>query len=422
MSNVLAVLLAVFVVLLVLGVPLYCSIGLASIMALLANGKLPLTIVPQRIYGSIDSFTLLAVPFFILVGDLMLQGGISDRLIKFAKALLGWTKGGMAYVTIAASALFGAISGSALATTSAIGGLMYPEMLKDKYPKELASAIGAVGGTLGILIPPSIAFIVYGTTVGASIGDLFLYGGIAGVVFALLYMFASKLELTVCKVDTPLQPFPTAKEVLVAFRDAIWSLLAPAIILGGIYSGVFTASEAAVVAAVYSLFVGMFVFKELTWKKVLDILYNSAVSSGPILLLIGVANGFSWIMTKENVANMLKNLVTSHGINAFSFLMIVNIVFLILGMLMETMPIIILTCPIFFPIAASLGIGAVHFGVITVCNLAFGLFTPPYGTCLFMASSYSKVPVLSMVKSCRFFYLFGVLGLLIITYAPLFIK
>lgn len=421
MSTVLVTLLIVFVILLVLGVPLYCTIGLASVSALLVNAKLPLTIVAQKIYSSADSFTLLAVPFFILVGDLMVQGGISRRLVAFAKCLLGWTKGSMAYVTLAASALFGAISGSALATTSAIGGLMYPEMCKDNYPPQLASAIGAVGGTLGILIPPSIAFIVYGTTVGASIGDLFLYGGLAGIVFTIFYMFAARCELNMLRVQTPIQPFPTLHEVLISFRDAIWSLLAPVIILGGIYSGVFTAPEAAVVAALYSLIVGMFVFKELTWKKVAEIAYNSAVASAPIVLLIGVANVFSWIMTIENVAVMLKNLVLSIGVTSVTFLLIVNFIYLILGMLMETLPIIILTCPIFFPIAATLDIGLVHFGVITVCNLAFGLFTPPYGTCLFMASSYSKVSVLSMVKSCRFFYLFGIIALLAITYIPLFL-
>lgn len=421
MSSVLVVLLVVFAALLVLGVALYCTIGLASISALLVNAKLPLTIVAQKVYSSADSFTLLAVPFFILVGDLMVQGGISRRLVAFAKCLLGWTKGSMGYVTLAASALFGAISGSALATTSAIGGLMYPEMLKDNYPPQLASAIGAVGGTLGILIPPSIAFIVYGTTVGASIGDLFLYGGMAGLVTMIFYMIASSCELTALKVQTPVQPFPTLREVAVSFRDAIWSLFAPVIILGGIYSGVFTAAEAAVVAALYSLIVGMFVFKELTWEKVAEVTYNAAVASAPIVLLIGVANVFSWIMTIENVAVMLKNLVLSIGVTAVSFLLIVNCIYLVLGMLMETLPIIILTCPIFFPIASTLGIGLVHFGVITVCNLAFGLFTPPYGTCLFMASSYSKVPVLSMVKSCRFFYLFGLIALLVITYVPLFL-
>lgn len=223
------------------------------------------------------------------------------------------------------------------------------------------------------------------------------------------------------RVQTPIQPFPTLHEVLISFRDAIWSLLAPVIILGGIYSGVFTAPEAAVVAALYSLVVGMFVFKELTWKKVAEVAYNSAVASAPIVLLIGVANVFSWIMTIENVAVMLKNLVLSIGVTSVTFLLIVNFIYLILGMLMETLPIIILTCPIFFPIAATLDIGLVHFGVITVCNLAFGLFTPPYGTCLFMASSYSKVSVLSMVKSCRFFYLFGIIALLAITYIPLFL-
>lgn len=417
MSAALVILLVTFFVLIILFQPISFSIGIASLLALLQNGK-PLQMIPQRIFVSVDSFTLLAVPFFILAGDLMIQGGISKRLIDLANGVIGWIKGGMAYVTIIASAFFGAISGSALATTSAIGGLLYPEMLKNRYSPAFAASIGAVSGTLGILIPPSIAFIIFGTQTGTSVTKLFAAGAVAGVIVAVFYMLAARTELVVSKTETVEPPRPTLRALLKTFANAFWGLLCPIIILGGIYSGKFTATEAAVVAVLYALIVGFFIYKELTLKKVFDCIVGAGVSTATILFLVGVASLFSWILTVEGVSVMLSNLVTAVGLNKIMFLLVVNVIYLILGMLMETVPIIILTAPIFFPIATMLGVDPVHFGIITVVNLAFGLFTPPFGTCVFMANSYSKQPVMSIVKNCRCFYAYGLAAIILVTYVP----
>lgn len=415
MSTALIVLLVAFFGLLIICLPISFSIGTASLLAMICNGK-PLQMVAQRIFVSVDSFTLLAVPFFILAGDLMIQGGISKRLIDLANALVGWVKGGMAYVTLIASAFFGAISGSALATTSAIGGLMYPEMLKKGYRPSFAAAIGAVGGTLGILIPPSIAFIIFGTQTGTSVTKLFAGGAVAGVIVCVFYMVAARLELSVSKTETHEDNRPSLKEVAKSFAGAFWGLLCPLIILGGINSGRFTATEAACVANIYALIVGFFIYRELTIKKAVKAIIGAGISTATILFLVGIASLFSWILTIEGVSAMLNRLVSSSGLSKIMFLLIVNVIYLILGMLMETVPIIILTAPIFFPVASMLGVVPIHFGIITVVNLAFGLFTPPFGTCVFMANTYSKQPVMSIVKNCRMFYVFGLLAILLITY------
>lgn len=417
MSVTLIALLFCFFALLIIFLPISFCIGLSSVAALLVKGGITLQVVPQRIFTSLDSFTLLSIPLFILVGDVMIEGGIARRLIALANSIVGRSKSGVSYVTIIASAFFGAISGSAIATTSAIGGLMYPEMVKKNYDKSFAAGVGAASGTLGILIPPSIAFIVFGTQTGTSVTSLFMCGAIVGIIVTILYMAASYVYLRKKDiiVDTAVH---TAGTRWKAFREAFWGLLAPVIILGGIYSGKFTATESAVVAVVYCILIGFFVYRELTVKKLVEITIKSAVSSAAILLLIGTAQLFSWIMTVENVGGALENAIAHSGLNTLTFLLVVNIIYLIFGMLMETIPIIILTAPIMFPIACAFGIDPVHFGVITVVNLAFGLYTPPFGTCLFMANSYSKQPVLDIVAKSRNFYLFGLIGILLVTYFP----
>lgn len=418
MSVTLMVLLGAFIALLLIFLPISFCIGLSSVAALLAKGRITLQVVPQRIFTSLDSFTLLSIPLFILVGDIMIEGGISKRLITLANCGVGRMRGGVAYVTIIASAFFGAISGSAIATTSAIGGLMYPEMVSKHYDKSFAAAVGAASGTLGILIPPSIAFIVFGTQTGTSVTSLFLCGAIAGILVAILYMLAAKTQLRKNESVVVDRSARVKGEGFQAFKSAFWGLMAPVIILGGIYSGKFTATESAVIAVVYCLFIGFFIYRELTIEKLIAITIKSAVSSAVILLLIGTAQLFSWVLTIENVGTSLKNFMLGAGLNTLTFLFLVNVIYLVLGMLMETIPIIILTSPILFPIAMALGVDPVHFGVITVVNLAFGLFTPPFGTCLFMANSYSKQPVLAIVAKSKFFFLFGILGILIVTYFP----
>ena len=417
MTTTLIVLLSVFFVLIVLSVPISYSIGVASILALIVKDTISLQSVPQKFFSGLDSFTLLAIPLFIFVGDVMVVGGISKRLIALANYCVGWMRGGLAYVTIVASAFFGAISGSSVATTSAIGGLMYPEMVAKKYDKSFAAALGAVGGTLGILIPPSIAFIIFGTQSGTSVTGLFLTGGVIGIVIMVLYCIAAKVKLSK-DTDVVLEVRTDTSQRGRIIREASWGLFTPIIILGGIYTGVFTPTESAIVASVYSILVGFFVYKELTIKNLASVLVKSAMTSAVILFLTGLATLFCWIMTIEGTSRMLQGFVTSANINKYVFLLIINLIYLVLGMLMDTIPIIILTTPIFLPIAVSFGIDPIHFGTITVVNLAFGLFTPPFGVCVFMANTYSKQPVAGIFSQCRYFFVFGLIGIFLTTYFP----
>lgn len=417
MSTALLAMLLVFVILTVLSVPMSYSIGLASIIALIING-VPMTIMAQRIFASLNSFTLLAVPLFILCGDIMAAGGIAKRLVAFCSSLLGWIKGGLAYMTLLASAFFGAISGSSLATTRTIGGIMYPELIKSGYIPSFAAALGATGGTLGILIPPSIAFVVFGTQTGTSVTKLFTCGIVVGLFMMLCYDVGAAIEIRHSKQEITLIPRPTLKEVFAAFKEAVWGLLAPVIILGGIYGGIFTPTEAAVVACVYCIIIEKFVYKDLNFKKFYEICHNSAFSAAGLLLLIAVASLFSWLMSIEGVSRMISTFVSNSGMSKGMFLLVSTVIYLILGMLIDTTPIIILTSPILFPVAQSFGIDPVWFGVLTVVNLSFGLLTPPFGCCIFMSSTYSKQKVVDIIKSERWIYITGFAGVLIVTYLP----
>lgn len=418
MISYLGVLFVVFALLLIVGMPIAWSVALASLASLLANGSIALTVIPQRLFVATDSFTLLAIPFFILAGDLMLEGGISKRLINLALSILGSVKYSLAYCTIIASAFFGAISGSAPATSAAIGSMMQVEMEKDHYDPDFAAFLGAISGTLGIVIPPSIALVIFGTNNNTSVKNLFSVSAIGGILIALVYCCTVNLALRHSTGIEKKFDKPSLKNIWKAFIDAFWAILSPVIILGGIYSGKFTPTEAAVVAVVYSLIVGFFVYRELTMKKLINCMIKSAISSGMVLILVATASLFSWIMTGAGVGNMLKELVLSINLNRITFFLIINLIYLVLGMIMETIPIILLTAPLFLPIATMLGIDPVHFGVVTVFNLAFGIATPPFGMNLFVASGYSKRSLIGMVKSGKWFYLTGFAAILLLSFFP----
>lgn len=404
--------------LLILGFPIAWSIAISSAAALISKGDLSLMVIPQRLFVASDSFTLLAIPFFILAGDLMLQGGISKRLINLAASLLGWMKYSMAYVTIVASAFFGAISGSAPATAAAIGSMMQKEMEKDQYDPDFAAFLGAISGTLGIIIPPSIALVIFGTNTGTSVSKLFTASAIGGIIIALVYCLTAKLSL---RKETQIQPrFERIDwhKVWRSFIDAFAGIFSPVIILGGIYSGIFTPTEAAVIAVVYSLIVGFFIYRELDVHKTIQCIVNSAVTSGMVLILVATASLFSWIMTIAGTGTMLQALVLNSHLNKITFFLIVNVIYLVLGMIMETIPIILLTAPLFLPIATSLGIDPIHFGVVTVFNLAFGIVTPPFGMNLFVASGYSKRNLGGMVKRGKEYYIIGFALIIVLSLFP----
>lgn len=419
MNMPLLVLTAVFFVLTLLSVPVCYSIWFASLAALLAKGRVPLTIIPQRMFSAVDSFTLLAVPFFIIAGDIMMRGGISSRLIRLAKVLVGSAKGGMAYVTFLASAFFGALSGSSNATTMTIGGMMQPVLEEDQYPPDYAAAIGATAGSLGVLIPPSIAFVLVGSTNGVSIGDLFKMGVIVGIFALVGYCIIVKLTIKRMCPNVSAAPKASIREIWEAIKDAFWAILSPLIILGGIYSGVFTPTEAAVVSIVYSIIVSMFIYKEMTIKELLFSLKGSALTSGKSMLIAATSGVLSWIVTSNGLVKILQDCFSTLHVGAMGFLLIANVLYFILGMLLDPVPIFILTTPIMLPIALTYQINALHFCTLIVFNVVFGVITPPFGCGVFTASMYSKQPSAKIFVQCKYFLVGGVIMTIIVTYFPL---
>lgn len=420
MSKTLMTLIIVFFALTVLSVPIAYSIGFAGLAALLVEGNTPLMMVPQRLFSAVDSFTLLAIPFFIIAGDIMIKGGISKRLIQLAKTIVGSMKGGMAYVTFLASAFFGALSGSSNATTVAIGGMMYPEMIKDGYPASYSAAIGATAGSLGVLIPPSIAFVIVGSTNNVSIASLFKMGVIVGIFAMVGYCVIVKLTMRRMCPNVSAGERSTFKDFLAALKSAFWALLSPLIILGGIYSGQFTATEAAVISIVYSAIVSIFIYKEMTWKELVKTLIGSAKTTGRVLIISATSGLLSWVVTANGLVAVLQNWFGNLSIGILGFLLIINIIYLILGMIMDPIPVFILTTPILLPIAAAYGVSPLHFCTLIVFNVVFGVITPPFGADVFAATTYTNEPISRIFADCRYFMIGGVVMTLIVTYLPLF--
>ncbi len=404
---------------LLIGVPIAFSLGLTCILAILVSDRIPLMIFTQRMFTATDSFPLMAIIFFVIAGELMLQGGISKRLVRVASSLLGWLRGSMAFISVVTCAFFGAISGSALATTAAIGSVMFPEMVERGYKDDFSATIQAAGGTLGILIPPSIPLVIYGVLTGVSIGDLFIAVIPAGILTMLLYM-AFAYATVVHEGMAPKEMNPEKIGVWESFKDAIWGLLTPVIILGGIYSGVFTPTESAVVASIYALIIGVFVYKELSREKFYKAMGNSAVVSASIMVIIATATLFGWIMTNQNIPVIVSKAIINLTDSKIVFLLLVNIIYLVAGMFMETSTIILLLVPLFLPVALQLGVDSLHFGIITILNLSLGLVTPPFGAALFVASGISKVSIERIYFRILPFILAGIISIAMITYMPAF--
>ncbi|MCW3489417.1 TRAP transporter large permease [Dethiobacter alkaliphilus] len=405
-----------FIVLVLLGVPIAFTLGISSLLAINYQGTIPLTVVFQRTFTAIDSFPLLAIPFFMMAGSLMNTGGVSKRLIEFANAVVGHLVGGLAYATAVASMLFAAVSGSGGATTSAIGSMLVPALIKKGYRKDFASALQAASGSLGVIIPPSIPFVLYGFMSGVSISRLFLAGIIPGMLVTSLLMGFS--YLSVRKQDIPLDDRVPFGELFKRFLQAFPALMMPGIILGGIFTGTFTPTEAAVVAVVYGLLVGRFYYKELSLQNIFVALREAAVSTAVVLMLLAMATSFAWIMTSELIPQQVAGFLQDTAPNAIVFLIFVNIVLLILGTFIETTPALVLAVPILVPVAQVFGVDLIHFGVIMVLNLAIGMITPPLGLTLFIACNISGVPLSKMFRTIIPFIFVMIAALLIVTFVP----
>ncbi|HLS60128.1 MAG TPA: TRAP transporter large permease [Virgibacillus sp.] len=402
-----------------IGVPIAIVLGFSSLVTLEIK-DMPLVTLAQKTFEGMDSFTLLAIPFFILAGTVMTTGGISRRLMDFANALVGWIRGGLGAVAILTSMLFATMSGSSSATTAAIGPTLIPAMEKKGYPKNIAAATCGTSGELGSIIPPSIAMIVFGATANVSIGSLFLAGIVPGLLIGLSLILTIVIIARVKKFDSV--QTTTVKEwssnVWRTFKDAFFALLMPVIILGGIYSGWFTPTEAAAIAAVYGIVVSMFVYKEINLRDLFKLLSKSAVSSAIILLIVSFAAIFGYVLTIEQIPHQLGELIASVTDSPIIFLLLVNILLLIVGMFLESYAAIIILVPILFPIATSFGIDPIHFGMVVVVNIALGMITPPLAVNLYLVCQIADLRIEQIIRPVAIFFSVLIVDLLIITYIP----
>ncbi len=401
---------------LVLGVPIAISIGLASLLGIIFS-NMPTIYLAQGSFISVDSFPLMAVPFFILAGNLMETGGLSKRLVKVANVMMGSFTGGLATVTIMACAFFAAISGSGPATVAAIGCIMIPAMVERGYHKNFASAVAASGGALGILIPPSIVMVVYGVVGSVSIGALFIAGILPGVVISLTLILTGYLISKKNKFKGSGDKFHM-KELLKALKEAFWALLAPVIILGGIYGGIFTPTEAAVVAVVYGFIIGAFVYKELKLPQIYDALFKTAITVGSVMIIIGVATTLGRLMSMYQIPNKMAASLASVSTNKFVILMLINLLLLFIGMFMETLATIIILTPLLLPVVTALGVDPIHFGILLVVNSEIGFLTPPLGVNLFVASGISGVSIENIAKGILPFILALLAAITLLTFVP----
>ncbi|MEJ8543870.1 TRAP transporter large permease subunit [Brevibacillus borstelensis] len=403
-------------VLLFLSVPIASSLGLATIAGIWLHDSLPLQIVPQRIFVALNSFPLMAIPFFILAGNLMSAGGMSQRLVNFASSLVGHRTGGLAMVAIITSMFFAAISGSGAATTAAIGAILIPAMVARGYHVEYVSANQAISGALGVIIPPSIPMILYGVAAEVSIGDMFLAGILPGLLItaSLLvsaYIIAKKRGYHGVERKS-------MADVRKSFREAILALLMPIIVLGGIYSGVFTPTEASVVAVVYSFVVGFVIYREITVAKLVETLRESAVSSAVIMIVIGAAGLFGFFVSITGVPDMVYGMISEFVTSKYMFLIMVNILLLLAGMFLDGGAAILIFVPLLFSTAVNLGIDPVHFGTIMVVNLAIGLVTPPVGIDLFVVSQISKISISRIARAAVPLIILLFVDVLVISFIP----
>ena len=399
-----------------MNVPIAFSMGLASIIGLLLKGNVPLVIVPQKIFTGCDSFPLLAVPFFILAGALMDTGGISLRLVNLARALVGHFRNGLGMVSIVSEIFFSGISGSTAADTAAIGSILIPAMTQGGYPPARATAIICAACGMGILVPPCIAMVIYGGVANASIGALFAGGFLPAFVMAAALMI--QLNFQARRAGVSPGRFAGAKPLLKAFKDSILALFMPIIIFGGILGGVCTPTEAAVLAVVYGLVVSMFVYREIDLKKLGEVLIDTGVVTGKVMIMVGMASVFAWILTREQVPQALAHLIHSLGGGRILFLFIINIAFLFLGAVLEGVPALIMTVPILLPIAAEFGVHPVHFGIILIANMGIGLFLPPVGLGVFIGCSIGKITVSEVAKPLLPYLAVNFATVLLITYWP----
>ncbi len=404
--------------LVLINVPIAASLGLASALTLLYV-DMPVTALPSIVQSTVQKFSLLTIPLFVLAGVIMDKGGISKLLIKMANSFVGPVPGGLGYVAVLTAMFFAAISGSGTATVAAIGSVLIPSMIRQGYEPGFTCALSAMSGSLGTVIPPSITLLIYGMITGESISDLFLAGVIPGIVFGgcLCVAVFWQARKHGWKSDDAKSSW---KEKIIAVKEAFWGLLSPIIVLGGIYSGIFTPTEAAAVAVIYSFIVGAFIYKELTYKKCLETLFDAARTTGIILFIIMNAGIFAWVLTQQGIAADLTELALELTTNKIVMLILINIIFLIAGCVMDNTSALFILVPILMPIAKALGIDMVHLGVVIILNLSIGQVTPPVGPNLYVAADIGRISFELICRKLVPILILSLVALALITYVPWF--
>jgi len=405
------------VVLLLSKMPIAFTLGISSLVFFAAGGKFGFDVIPQRFFSSIDQFVLLAIPFFILAGELMNRTGITDGLVKFTKVIIGRMRGGLAQVNILASVFFAGLTGAGVADTSALGSILIPAMEKEGFETDYAAAVTAASSVIGPIIPPSIIMVVFASVMGLSVGSMFAAGFIPGLLIAVALMIYCYV-VAIKRHHPHRKEKVTFKEFIDSFKEAFYALLMPVLMIGGIFSGFFTATEAAAICVLYALLVGFVIKRSLTLKDLMAALIRAAVTSSIVLMIIGMGNVFGWAMAIERIPQTLAKLILSFNLNKYTFLIVVNLFLLFMGMIMETGVNAILLGPILMPIAVSLGIHPLHFALIMIVNLNIGLATPPLGVCLFVACPIAKISLEKISKAIFPFILMEIIALLIITFIP----
>ena len=404
-----------FFMLLALGVPIGVSLGFASVLAMVIGMHTPLVIVAQTMFTGINSFPLMAIPFFILAGNLMTAGGLSKKLVQFVNIFFSRITGGLAMVSVGASMIFAAISGSCPATTAAIGGIMVPEMEKNGYKKSFTAATVAAAGTVGQVIPPSIPMVTYCVLASTSVSTLFLAGVGPGILMglsmmAVAYVYSKKNKIPKVKINI------TMKELFRTLLDSLWALIMPFIILGGIYSGIFTPTEAGAVAAVYGLIVGVLVYKDLKVKKIPKVIVDSAVSSAVIMIIMATVKTFSYVLTREQIPQHIAEALLALTDNKYLILLLFNIIVIIAGCFLQSSAAIALLTPILLPILMQVGVNPYLVGIIFIVNLGIGMITPPVGSCLYVACNLAEIKFENLVRAVIPYLLVLIVVLLLVTY------
>jgi tripartite ATP-independent transporter DctM subunit len=417
MGTIALILIVVFALLLVMNVPIAVAIALATFVAILVEGSDPGIVVAAKMANGVNSFALLAIPFFILSGHLMGRGGMASRLIDFAATLVGFLPGGLAYVNTLTCMLFGSISGSAAAAVSSVGGFMIPEMNRKGYDREFNVAVTTTAATTGLLIPPSNIMIVYSVAAGSvSIAAMFMAGVLPGMLTGLFIMFVCGWFSFRNKYDS--QPRSSLSEIFVAFKRAFLSLFLIVVVIGGILAGVFTATEAAAIAVMYALGLAVLIYREIKLSELPELLLQTGITTAVVMLLIGASSGMSWIMTMANIPQGVSSALLGLSDNPIIILLTINLLLLCVGTFMDMTPAVLIFTPIFLPVVEQLGMHPVHFGIMMIANLCIGLCTPPVGTCLFIGCGVGKTTIAKVTKTMIPFFLSMVAALMVITYVP----